>query len=496
MIKEHKKEALKCFRLRQHENSSSRVSDLGRKRVRSPFPYELLIIIFKELLDPNDPYSSIFFHDLLHGVFSSSVLVSKFWRRDLLAAALVCKTWHIAAMDLLYTSPRARTVKAVIRLEKTLGRNPSLSSQVKGVTLVNRTVLPRSFWDRTKDVLVVNKNPKPKPIPAISRLPCHVHRILEICPYIVTLSVIGSGCNDEECQPFSDYFPVHIGLHRRLRVLVISNLHITSLTSIIPGVEFSGLEILQIDSSKIRTPPPTEDPPIQTRFPRLRALQITFSSFDYEGINGALDITSHAFPSLDTLELHFNHVDPRVERKCLRRLKKVYIISADHYALTSWWPNGHLGNIHDFTLPCHFFSKSGPGMHEELRLPRRLRILRLIGFLSKGHLRQSCKRLPTDPQELQAFKESTNWVIRHFNIFPPDMKTVELLFNLEKPQAEAEGLDAFRSTLTRFARVCKRYGITLRTYFHHVEPNADRQWQAPKGRWVLDEEISPLKNTS
>ena len=105
-------------------------------------------------------------------------------------------------------------------------------------------------------------------------------------------------------------------------------------------------------------------------------------------------------------------------------------------------------------------------MHEELRLPRRLRILRLIGFLSKGHLRQSCKRLPTDPQELQAFKESTNWVIRHFNIFPPDMKTIEVLFNLEKPQAEAEGLDAFRSALARFSGVCKRHGITLRTYFH------------------------------
>ncbi|KAJ3490387.1 hypothetical protein NLI96_g1507 [Meripilus lineatus] len=450
------------------------------------YPYELLIAIFQKLLDPYDRYSSSFLYELPHQVFDTGIFSPKFKRKDLLSVALVCKTWYIAAMDLLYISPRTRTPRQLKLLEKVLKTSPSFSSHVKGLTFIDKP--DWTIWSDLKfwccDVTPDMKSP----VSHLSR----IHRILKICPYVDTLFLLRTTWFDEDPLPLSSYFPVDIGLHKRLRVLAIMNLSAASLASIsiIPGVEFSALEILQLKFVGIRDSrhleaSPIEAPLIQTRFSRLRILQVASSPFYDEGIPDTMDITSHAFPLLDTLELYSNFGYPRVETSCLRQLKKLYIFSDEQDVPTSWWTGGHLDGILDLTLPCQFFSSSRMAVLKTLSLPQGLRTLRFLSFSSRRYLYECCARPPTDPDELQDFKACADWFLCQ-SIFPSDLNTIEVLPCLEKPQPGSEGFDAFLVILNRFEDVCKQHGLIFRTVYRLLDGG-----YRPQGKWVIDREIFP-----
>ncbi|KAJ3490392.1 hypothetical protein NLI96_g1508 [Meripilus lineatus] len=459
--------------------------------VSSPsYPYELLIAIFQKLLDPYDRYSPSFLHELPHDVFPAGVFSPKFKRTDLLAAALVCRTWYIAAMDLLYTLPRACTPPHLKLFEEVLERNPSFSSRVKGLTFFEEREW--SLWTGIKYMFF---GTKPENRPPESYLSC-IHRILEICPYVDTLSFFRNTWIDEDSFPLSSYFPVHIGLHKRLRVLTITDLSAASLASIsiIPGVEFSALEVLRLKLVSIRKPryldtSPTEVPPIQTRFPRLRVLQIAFSPFFDEGIPDIMDITSYAFPRLDTLELHSVWGYPRIEPSCLRQLKKLYVFSHDDQDVpTDWWAGGHLDGIQDLTLPCQFFSSSRVAVLKTLSLPQGLRTLRLLSFSSRRYLYEFCARPPTDPKELKDFEACADWLWYQQSRFPSNLNTIEVLHCLEKPQPGSEGFDAFLVILNRFEDVCKQDGLMFRTVYRLPDDKLEFQ---PQGKWIVDKEMFP-----
>ncbi|KAJ3484891.1 hypothetical protein NLI96_g5336 [Meripilus lineatus] len=454
------------------------------------YPYELLVYIFQQVLHPYNRYPSSFVHEIPDDVFSPGELGSKSRRRDMLAAALVCKAWYIAAMDILYTSIRLHRVSAVKRIEKAFKRNPSFSSCVKAVTFVDETSL--SFWGFIR--LILYGNSRVNTIPSVSRLPRHIHRVLETCPNVDTLSIIRSMMSNEPYLPLSAYFPIHISLHHRLRVLTISDFHAASLTSIIPGIEFSVLETLQLAYLTITESSP---PPIQTRFPRLRVLQISSSLFKLpeEATHDNMDVESHAFPQLESLELHFNFVDPRIEPSCLEQLNKLYILTGNHTQArtTNWWLAGHLDNIHDLTLPCQFFSESRTDseVFKTLSLPRELRILRFMAFSSEWEAFETCARPPTNTKELKDFETSISWLLQHQESLSSDLNTIEILVSLEKPKPDMEGADAFFINLNRVAKACEQFGLVFRTVFRYVEPDADRAWPGPRGEWMIDEEIFP-----
>ncbi|KAJ3490393.1 hypothetical protein NLI96_g1509 [Meripilus lineatus] len=455
------------------------------------YPYELLIAIFQKLLDPYDCYSSSFLYELPHRVFDTGFFSTKFNRTDLLSAALVCKTWYIAAIDLLYISPRTCSPRHLKLLEKVLKRNPSFSSHVKGLTLIDERDWP--IWTSIKHLFFGIELDQKPPL-SQSRL-SRIHRILKMCPYVDTLSLLRITWFDEEPLPLSSYFPVHIGLHKRLRVLAISDLYVASLASlsIIPGVEFSALEILQLRSIQVRDRPhleasSIEGPPIQIRFPRLQVLQIAFSPFHDEGIPDTMDITSHAFPQLDTLELHSVWGYPRIEPSCLRQLKKLYVFSHDDQDVpTDWWAGGQLDGIQDLTLPCQFFSSSRVTVLKTLSLPQGLRTLRLLSFSSRRYLYEFCARPPTYPEELQDFKTCADWLWYQQSRFPSNLNMIEVLHCLEKPQPGSEGFDAFLVILNRFEDVCKQHGLMFRTVYRLLDGLNRRD----EGEWIVDKEIFP-----
>ncbi|KAJ3490361.1 hypothetical protein NLI96_g1510 [Meripilus lineatus] len=458
--------------------------------VSSPsYPYELLIAIFQKLLDPYDRFSPSFSNELPHEVFPVSVFSPKFKRTDLLAAALVCKTWYIAAMDLLYTFPRACTPPHLKLFEEVLKRNPSFSSHVKGLIFFEEREW--STWTGIKYLFFCIKPDHRPPISHLSR----IHRILEMCPYVDTLSFFRTTWLDEDPLPLSSYFPIHIGLHKRLRVLTITDLSAASLASIsiIPGVEFSALEVLRLASLHIRdtrdpNASPIEVPPIQTRFPRLRVLQIAFSPFYDEGIPDTMDITSHAFPLLDTLELHSVWGYPRIELSCLRRLKKLYVYSTDQDVPTDWWAGGHLDGIEDLTLPCQFFSSSRVAVLKTLSLPQRLRTLRFLSFSSRRYLYKCCIRPPTDPDELQDFEACANGFLCQQSVFPADLNTIEVLHCLEKPQSGSEGFDVLLAIQDRFEDICKQHRFIFRAVYRLPDDKLEFQ---PQGKWIVDKEMFP-----
>ncbi|KAJ3490360.1 hypothetical protein NLI96_g1511 [Meripilus lineatus] len=461
---------------------------LRRKPIVSShsYPHEILIAIFQNLLGPFYRYSSSFLDELPHDVFGSEFSDRygiKFKQPDLIAAALVCKSWYIAAMDLLYTSPRTRTQRHLKGLKTALKRNPSFSTHVKGLTFSDDSEL--TLWIGIKYLLFRIEPDEGPPVPHLSR----IHRILKICPYIDTLTILRTSRLFDELLPLSSYFPLHIGLHQRLRVLVISKLYAASLASIsiIPGVEFSALEILQLRMLRIRDPieaPPIEFPPTQTRFPRLRILQFAISAFFDEGIPDTMDITSHAFPRLDTLEFHSVSGYPRIELSCLRQLRKLYMF--DHDVPTDWWAGGHLDGIQDLTLSCQFFSSSRVAELKTLSLPRGLRTLRFLSFSSSKYLSESCARPPTDPKELKDFETCADWFLYQQSRFPSDLNTIEVLHCLEKPQPGSEGFDAFLAILDRFEDICKKHGLIFRTVYRFSD-----ELFRPEGKWMVDKEIFP-----
>ncbi|KAJ3482498.1 hypothetical protein NLI96_g6933 [Meripilus lineatus] len=305
--------------------------------------------------------------------------------------------------------------------------------------------------------------------------------------------------NKEPRLPFSAYFPIHTNLHHRLRVLTISDFHATSLTSIVPGVEFPVLEILQLAHLTITEPSPNDDPPraIQTPFPQLRILQIVSSFFRlaHEETPDTVDITSHVFPQLESLELHFNTIDPSIEPSCLWQLKKLYILARLHARIAELWFGGYLDNIHDLTLPCKFFSGSrlDSGVLETLSLPRGLRILRFMAFPSEWTTFENCARLPTNEVEVKDFEMAASWFLHQQGSLPLDLDTVEVLVCLEKPKPEAEGAEAFFLNLDQFAKACERSGLIFRTVFRYVEPDVDRSrgWLGLMGEWMIDKEVFP-----
>ena len=182
-----------------------------------------------------------------------------------------------------------------------------------------------------------------------------------------------------------------------------------------------------------------------------------------------MDITTHAFPSLDTLEIHSVFGYPRVELGCLRQLKKLYVDSGGHRVPRSWLAGGHLDGIRDLTLPCHFFWLLTVDVPKLLSLPRGLQTLRFLSFSPTWHLDdETCTQPPADPEELYNFEACAYWLLYPQSRFPSDLKTIEVLHCLEKPQPGSEGFDAFLTILNRFEDVCKQNGLIFRTVYRRM----------------------------
>ncbi|KAI0797144.1 hypothetical protein C8Q75DRAFT_802798 [Abortiporus biennis] len=279
---------------------------LDRALPAVPMPYEIMVSIFQYLaspiLRPADPFAQYPANQMGYKDCETARNI----QLTLLYAAVVCRSWHDTAIDILYRSPHLLSARQIRSFCRTLRSFPSLSDCVRSVFVLDpiRNGLPPSKQDPFTRLVAVREDLK--------------YILQHLSPEKLILHIRNT---DSRTSIFIPDFLINNRqnrLHTRLRTLDIHGYSVLwdgscGIPLRFSQIELPNLEVLSIQQVDFQCGAEHEGAHYFPPMPRLHTLRMCRCSW---GTFMPISQSPDAFPSLKTVELYHNRFNRFLYPNC------------------------------------------------------------------------------------------------------------------------------------------------------------------------------------